>query len=65
MASGPSINYSRFAKQGDLFLGAGVVVILLVMLVPLPTFLLDVMLSLNIYLSILILLTAMFMLNLL
>lgn len=61
MASGPSINYSRFAKQGDLFLGAGVVVILLVMLVPLPTFLLDVMLSLNISLSILILLTAMFM----
>lgn len=61
MASGPSINYSRFAKQGDIFLGAGVVVILLVMLVPLPTFLLDVMLSLNISLSILILLTAMFM----
>lgn len=61
MASGPSINYSRFAKQSDLFLGAGVVVILLVMLVPLPTFLLDIMLSLNISISILILLTAMFM----
>lgn len=61
MASGPSINYSRFARQGDIFLGAGVVVILLVMLVPLPTFLLDIMLSLNISLSILILLTAMFM----
>lgn len=61
MAGGPGIDYSRFAKQGDLFLGGGVVVILLVMLVPLPTFLLDIMLSLNISLSLLILLTSMFM----
>ncbi len=56
-----SLNYQRFAKQGDIMLGAGVVGILLIMLVPLPTFILDGMLSLSISLSLLILLTAMFM----
>ncbi len=60
-ASSPKLDYGRFAKQGDLFLGAGVVVILFVMLVPLPTFILDIMLALNISISILILLTSMFM----
>ena len=60
--SGPhSLDYSRFAKQGDIMLATGVVVILFVMMVPLPTFLLDLMLSLSITLSLLILLTAMFM----
>lgn len=54
-------DYKRFAKQGDIFLGVGVVVILFVMLVPLPTFILDIMLSMSISLSLLILLTAMFM----
>lgn len=57
----PKIDYKRFAKQGDIFLGVGVVVILFVMLVPLPTFFLDIMLSLSISISLLILLTAMFM----
>ena len=55
------IDYKRFARQGDVFLGVGVVVILFVMLVPLPTFVLDIMLSLSISLSLLVLLTAMFM----
>ena len=57
----PKLDYKRFAKQGDIFLGAGVVLILFVMLVPLPTFFLDIMLSLSISISLLILLTAMFM----
>ncbi|MDR2892862.1 MAG: flagellar biosynthesis protein FlhA [Deltaproteobacteria bacterium] len=61
--SGTLPNYKRFAKQGDLFLAAGVVVILFVMLVPVPTFLLDMMLSLSISLSLLILITSMFMLS--
>ena len=55
------IDYKRFARQGDVFLGVGVVVILFVMLVPLPTFVLDIMLSLSSSLSLLVLLTAMFM----
>lgn len=53
----------RFARQGDILLAAGVVVILFVMLVPLPTIVLDMMLSLSISLSLLILITAMFMLS--
>ena len=57
----PSLNYERFAKQGDIMLAVGVVIILFVMMVPLPTFLLDLMLSLSITLSLLILLTAMFL----
>ena len=57
----PTIDYQRFAKQGDIMLASGVVVILFVMMVPLPTFLLDLMLSLSISLALLILLTAMFL----
>ena len=59
----PEINYTRFAKQGDIVLAGGVVVILFVMLVPLPTFFLDIMLSLSISLSLVILITSMFMLS--
>ena len=57
----PNINYKRFAKQGDILLAGGVVVILFVMLIPLPTFILDMMLSLSISLSLVVLITAMFM----
>ncbi|MDR2727024.1 MAG: flagellar biosynthesis protein FlhA, partial [Deltaproteobacteria bacterium] len=57
----PTIDYQRFAKQGDIMLASGVVIILFVMMVPLPTFLLDLMLSLSISLALLILLTAMFL----
>ena len=57
----PKLDYSRFAKQGDIMLGLGVVVILFVMLVPLPTFFLDIMLCVSISVSLLILITTMFM----
>lgn len=53
----------RFSRSGDIFLAAGVVTILFVMLIPVPTFILDMMLSLSISLSILILITSMFMLS--
>ena len=59
----PKIDYQRFAKQGDLLLAGGVVTILFVMLVPLPTFFLDMLLSLSISLSLVILVTSMFMLS--
>jgi flagellar biosynthesis protein FlhA len=59
----PNINYERFARQGDLMLTGGVVTILLVMLVPLPTIILDLMLCLSISLSLVILVTSMFMLS--
>lgn len=56
-----SIDYSRFAKQGDIMLAGGVVAILVVMLIPMPTIILDMMLSISISLSLLILITSMFM----
>ncbi|AGW12957.1 flagellar biosynthesis protein FlhA [Megalodesulfovibrio gigas] len=58
---GPQIDYQRFAKQGDILLAGGVVVILFVMLVPMPTIVLDMMLSLSISLSMVVLITSMFM----
>ncbi|HJA78518.1 flagellar biosynthesis protein FlhA [uncultured Desulfovibrio sp.] len=57
----PKLDYTRFAKQGDVMLGVGVVVILFVMLVPLPTFFLDIMLCVSISISLLVLMTTMFM----
>ena len=57
----PQIDYSRFSKNGEIFLAAGVVIILFVMLVPLPTFFLDFMLCVSISISLLVLITTMFM----
>ncbi len=51
----------RFAGRGDYMLAGGVVIILALMLIPLPTIFLDLMLSFSISLSFLVLLTAMFM----
>ncbi|MFO7595178.1 MAG: flagellar biosynthesis protein FlhA [Desulfocurvibacter africanus] len=56
-----SLNYERFARQGDIMLAAGVVTILFVMLVPLPTLFIDLMLTLSISLSLVVLVTTMFM----
>ena len=54
------IDYKKFQKQGDILLAGGVVVILFVMLVPLPTPLLDILLTVNIAISMVVLVTAMF-----
>ncbi|MBQ9536376.1 MAG: flagellar biosynthesis protein FlhA [Desulfovibrionaceae bacterium] len=59
----PNIDYSRFSKNGEIFIAAGVVIILFVMLIPLPTFFLDIMLSVSISLSMLVLITTMFMMS--
>ncbi|MDR0828345.1 MAG: flagellar biosynthesis protein FlhA [Desulfovibrio sp.] len=59
----PAIDYKRFAAQGDLLLAGGVVVILMVMLIPMPTMILDFMLCLSISLSLVVLVTSMFMLS--
>jgi len=56
-----AINYKRFTRQGDFLLAGGVVLILFVMLVPLPTFILDVLLAFSISFSLVILITSMFM----
>ena len=59
----PKIDYERFARQGDLMLAGGVVTILMVMLIPLPTIILDFMLCFSISLSLLVLVTSMFMIS--
>ncbi|SDK75898.1 flagellar biosynthesis protein FlhA [Maridesulfovibrio ferrireducens] len=56
-----NINYERFAKHGDILLAAGVVIILFVMLIPLPTLIIDFMLTVSISLGLIILITSMFM----
>ncbi|UIJ39095.1 flagellar biosynthesis protein FlhA [Desulfobaculum bizertense] len=64
MAQSPSfakMNYQSFAKQGDIMLAVGVMVILFVMLIPLPTIILDLMLTCSISLSLVVLITSMFM----
>ena len=55
------INYKRFTKQGDFLLAGGVILTLFVMLVPLPTIILDVLLAFSISFSLVILITSMFM----
>lgn len=57
------INYERFSQYGDILLAGGVVLILFVMLVPLPTFFLDIMMSLSISIALVVLITSMFMVS--
>jgi flagellar biosynthesis protein FlhA len=59
----PGIEASRFARQSDIFLAVGVFIILMVLLIPMPTFFLDIMLSFSISLSLLVLMTSMFMIS--
>ena len=54
-------NYERFTRQGDIMLASGVVIILFVMLVPIPTFFIDLMLTFSISISLVVLVTSMFM----
>jgi flagellar biosynthesis protein FlhA len=54
-------NYAQFARQGDIMLAVGVVVILFVMLVPIPPVFIDLMLTFSISVSLVILVTSMFM----
>jgi flagellar biosynthesis protein FlhA len=55
------LDYKQFAKQGDVMLAAGVVVILFVMLIPLPTIVIDLMLTLSVSVAFVVLLTSMFL----
>jgi len=56
-----SFDYEKFTKQGDILLAGGVVIILFVMLVPIPPFFIDLMLTLSISVSLVVLVTTMFM----
>src|SRR5574338_1121659 len=58
-ASGTSVPTTSLVKHPDILMSVGVVAILMVMLLPLPRFVLDLLLSFNITLSIIILLVGM------
>ncbi|MGG7060514.1 FHIPEP family type III secretion protein, partial [Clostridium tertium] len=54
-----------FKKRFDIFVGFGILGIVLMIIIPLPPFLLDVMLAINIAFSVLILLLTLFSTNIL
>ncbi|MGD1001199.1 MAG: flagellar biosynthesis protein FlhA [Candidatus Brocadiia bacterium] len=54
----PEMNMGRLARNSDVVLALGVVGVLLVLIVPIPTFMVDVLLSLNIAVSLLLLMVA-------
>ena len=56
-----TFNYKRFTSQGDILLAGGVILTLFVMLVPLPTIVLDILLAFSISFSLVILITSIFM----
>jgi len=55
--------FSRFGKHLDVVLAAGVLLILLIMLMPLPPMLMDMLLAINITIGLLILLTSIYVLK--
>ena len=56
----PGFRFGDLAKRGDLALAVGVLTILMVLILPLPPLLLDFALAISIILSVLILMTALF-----
>ena len=56
----PGFRFGDLAKRGDLALALGVLTILMVLILPLPATLLDFALAVSIILSVLILMTALF-----
>ena len=54
---------ARLGRQSDIFIGIGVVAILMVMLVPLPPVLNDLLITLNLTISLLVLLISMYIQN--
>jgi flagellar biosynthesis protein FlhA len=52
---------SKLGKNGDVFLAVGVIAIIAVMIIPIPTFLLDVLLSANITIAIVLLMVSMYL----
>jgi flagellar biosynthesis protein FlhA len=56
----PAITFKQLMKHNDVFLAVGIVLILGMMLLPLPAFILDILLTINIALSITILLVTLY-----
>ena len=60
MQNTATMTLQRLGKQPDIMLAVGVLGVLLVMMVPLPTWLMDVMLALNLSIGVMILLTSIY-----
>ncbi|HLP17857.1 MAG TPA: flagellar biosynthesis protein FlhA [Bacteroidota bacterium] len=52
---------TKLGKNGDVFLAVGVIAIIAVMIIPIPTFLLDILLSANITVAIVLLMVSMYL----
>ncbi len=63
MQAAAVLKFQGMARHGDVLLAAGVLGILLIMMVPLPTWLMDVFLAANIAIGVLILLTSIYVLK--
>ena len=63
MQSAATMTLQRLGKQPDIMLAIGVLGVLLVMMVPLPTWLMDILLAANLTIGILILLTSIYVLK--
>ncbi|TLS78437.1 flagellar biosynthesis protein FlhA [Mariprofundus erugo] len=63
MQQAAALTLQRIGRQPDILLAVAVLAVLLVMMVPLPTWLMDVMLAANITVGILILLTSLYVLK--
>ncbi|MDX8401497.1 MAG: FHIPEP family type III secretion protein, partial [Mariprofundaceae bacterium] len=63
MQQAAALTLQRIGRQPDILLAIGVLAVLLVMMVPLPTWLMDVMLAANITIGVLILLTSIYVLK--
>jgi flagellar biosynthesis protein FlhA len=59
-AAGSASFLNRIARRADLVVGIGVIGILVLMVIPIPTFLLDLLLALDIALAVVILMVAMY-----
>ena len=60
LTSGTNLSLSAITKHSDVFLAAGVIAILAIIIVPLPTPILDVLLALNITFALIILMVAVY-----
>jgi len=63
MLASATITLQKMTKHTDVILAVGVLAVLMIMMVPLPTWMMDMLLAINIAAGILILLTALFVLK--
>ncbi len=63
MQQAAALTLQRIGRQPDILLAVGVLAVLLVMMVPLPTWLMDVLLAANVTIGVLILLTSIYVLK--